>query len=727
MTQMIRLHDIHGGIHPADNKQQSTQTPIQIAPIPDELVLPLHQHIGAAAIPCVSIGERVLKGQCIAQADGFVSVPLHAPTSGTIIAIEARPVPHASGLSETCIVLQCDGQDEWYPHPSLLEQKNVRDIESLKPTDIVNFLAESGIAGLGGAGFPTAIKLHTGEYAIDTLILNGAECEPYISADDMLMRERAAEVIAGGDILLHVLQCPRALIGVEDNKPEAIAALELAIKEAQLSHKFQVVTIPTKYPSGGEKQLIQILTGKEVPSGGIPAHIGIVCQNVATASAIYRAVVLGEPLIHRITTLTGNACQHPSNWQVLLGTPIDFLLKLAGYQAQQPERVIMGGPMMGFALPHAHLPIIKTSNCLLAPSTKELPLNDYATACIRCGQCTQVCPAELLPQQLYWFSKTQELDKVEQHNIFDCIECGACSYVCPSHIPLVQYYRFAKGAIREERAAQEKALRAKERFEQRLARQEQELAEKEAKRKARAEAAAAAQKAKQADVTEPASAPVSSVDDTLEKLNKQLAASQAAVQKTKEKLAAAQADPEQADKIPALEAALEKVTSKLKSIATELAAAKKAAAASATIPSDSDKGDPNSPERLRKKWETAQLRLQTAEQRLAEAIEQQLDTVSALQTGVEKQRERVNDALAAYQASQAETPADVTTSPDNNELEKKILAQQDRVAKAEERLAMAQESGLDTVAALTMGLQKQRDKLTQLEQQRVASSTPEGV
>ncbi|MBE0483497.1 MAG: electron transport complex subunit RsxC [Bacterioplanes sp.] len=727
MTQMIRLHDIHGGIHPAENKRQSTQTAIQVAPIPNELILPLHQHIGAAAIPCVNVGERVLKGQCIAHADGFVSVPLHAPTSGTIVDIEARPVPHASGLSETCMVLQCDGQDEWQAHPSLLEQKNVSLVEQLKPADILTFLAQSGIAGLGGAGFPTAIKLHTGNYPIDTLILNGAECEPYITADDMLMRERADEVVAGGEILLHVLQCARALIGVEDNKPEAIAALEQAVIDAHLSHKIQVVSIPTKYPSGGEKQLIQILTGKEVPSGGIPAHIGIVCQNVATASAIYRAVVHGEPLIHRITTLTGDACQQPSNWQVLLGTPIDYLLTLAGYQAQQPERVIMGGPMMGFALPHLQLPVIKTSNCILAPKAKELPLNEYATACIRCGQCTQVCPAELLPQQLYWFSKTQELDKVEQHNVFDCIECGACSYVCPSHIPLVQYYRFAKGAIREERAAQEKALRAKERFEQRLARQEQELAEKEAKRKARAEAAATAQKAKQADLAEPASAPASSVDDTLEKLNKQLAASQAAVQKTKEKLAAAQADPEQADKIPALEAALEKVTSKLKSIAMELAAAKKAAAASTTTTGDSDKGDPNSPERLRKKWETAQLRLQTAEQRLAEAMEQQLDTVSALQTGVEKQRERVNDALAAYQASQTETQSDVANSPDNHELEKKILAQQDRVAKAEERLTMARESGLDTVDALAMGLQKQRDKLAQLEQQRVASSTPEGV
>lgn len=590
MTQMIRLHDIHGGIHPAENKHQSTQAAIRVVPIPPELVLPLHQHIGAAAIPCVMVGERVLKGQCIAQADGLVSVPLHAPTSGTITAIEVRPVPHASGLSETCIVLQCDGQDEWHSHSSLLEQKNVTDIEQLKAADIVQFLALSGIAGLGGAGFPTALKLHTGSYPIDTLILNGAECEPYISADDMLMRERAAEVVAGGHILLHVLQCPRGVIGVEDNKPEAIAALQQAIKEAQLTHKLHVVGIPTKYPSGGEKQLIHILTGKEVPSGGIPAQIGIVCQNVATASSIYRAVVHGEPLIHRITTLTGEACEQPSNWQVLLGTPIDFLLSLVGYQAQQPERVVMGGPMMGFALPHLQLPIIKTSNCILAPKAKELPLNDYATACIRCGQCTQVCPAELLPQQLYWFSKTQELDKVEQHNVFDCIECGACSYVCPSHIPLVQYYRFAKGAIREERAAQEKALRAKERFEQRLARQEQELAEKEAKRKARAEAAAAAQKAKQAEPSTP------------------------------------------------------------------------------------------------------------------------------------------NASELVYQASQADVHQSETPHQNHtDELDKKILAQRDRVAKAEERLLMAQKADLDTTDALAMGLQKQRDKLAQLEQQRVASAPPEGV
>ena len=747
MTNLIRLHSFDGGIHPAENKAQSTQTPIRTASLPDELILPVHQHIGAAARPLVKAGDTVLKGQRIAEAEGFVSVPLHAPTSGTVIAVEDRPVPHASGLEELCIVLRPDGREQWIEHPSLYDQLGVAHLADISPRQLIEHIRNSGIAGMGGAGFPTAVKLNVGQKPIHTLILNGAECEPYITADDMLMRERAAEVIQGALILQHIVGSKRCLIGVEDNKPEAVAALEQALVQLDQQHHIDVVVIPTKYPSGGEKQLIKILTGEEVPAGGIPASLGLVCQNVGTAAAVYRAVQFGEPLISRITTVTGDAVQQPGNFEALIGTPVAHLLHLAGYQQQKRERVIMGGPMMGFALPQLQLPITKTSNCLLAPTEQELPPNDIAMACIRCGLCVDACPADLLPQQLYWFSKAQEFDKAEQHNLFDCIECGACSYVCPSHIPLVQYYRYAKGAVREDRAAKAKAERARLRFEERLARQEREAAEKEAKRKARAEAAAKAQAEKPAAVesaTAPADTAAPATAD-LEKLQKQLDATQSAIAKTKEKLEAARADATQADKVPVLEAALAKTQDKLKELAKEIAAAKKAAKAAESMApvadaaqTATDKGDPNSPERLQRKWETAQARLDTALQRLAEAQAQGLDTVTALQAGIDKQQERVNEAHAAWQAAlngdapaSAAAPDTAAQAQANTEaidaLQKKILAQQDRVTKMQERHDMAKAEGLDTVEALALGVQKQQDKLYQLQQELAAlqgSSTP---
>ncbi|MFT4529235.1 MAG: electron transport complex protein RnfC [Thalassolituus oleivorans] len=727
MTHQIRIFDFDGGIHPAENKAQSTQRPIRLAPIPNELVLPLHQHIGAAAKPIVAVGEKVLKGQLIAEAAGFVSVPLHAPTSGEVIAIEPRLVPHASGLSEDCIVIRPDGADRWIERQGLLEQLGVDDVTDIPAAQLVNHIRDCGIAGMGGAGFPTAVKLNIGQRNIGTLILNGAECEPYITADDMLMRERAHEVVRGAQILLHILNASQCLIGVEDNKPNAIAALNAALVDLHEEHHIDVVVIPTKYPSGGEKQLIQILTGEEVPAGGIPADLGIVCQNVGTASAIARAVDHGEPLISRIATVTGDAVHSAGNWEVLIGTPVGELLELADYTVQKRERVIMGGPMMGFALPSLDIPVVKTTNCLLAPTEKELPTNKASMACIRCGMCADACPADLLPQQLYWFSKAEEFNKAEQHNLFDCIECGACSYVCPSEIPLVQYYRYAKGAVREERAAQAKADQARERFEHRLARQEREQAEKEAKRKARAEKAAQAQSAKvDAPAVTDGVVPAPSAD--LEKLQKQFDASQAAIAKTKEKLEAAKSDPEQADKVALFEAALVKTQDKMKDLAKQLAVAKKAAKAAPAADSDADKGDPNSPERLKKKWDMAQTRLDTAEKRLAEAREQGADTVTALETGVEKQRARVDEAKAAYEAALAapaastESQAKTATAVDADALAKKILAQTDRLEKAKERLAMAQQEGLDTVDALTMAVNKQQDKLTQLQQQAESAS-----
>lgn len=747
MTHMIELHSFHGGIHPAENKHQSTTRAIRPAPLASELTLPLQQHIGAPAVPCVDVGARVLKGQVIASPQGFVSVPVHAPTSGIITAIEQRMLPHVSGLMENCIILTPDGKDEWVEHQGLCAELGVDDLADIEPAVVVERIRMSGIAGMGGAGFPSAVKLSIKRQPqqpspIHTLILNGAECEPYITSDDMLMRERAAEIVRGAQILLHIVGARRCLIGIEDNKPQAVAALEQALVQFNEQHHIDVVVIPTKYPSGGEKQLIRILTGEEVPSGGIPAQIGVVCQNVATAAAIYRAVDLGEPLISRIATVTGNAVREPGNWEVAFGTPVSHLLQLSGYQPQKRERVIMGGPMMGFTLPSTQVPLVKTSNCLLAPTEQELPVNDMAMACIRCGMCTEACPVELLPQQLYWFSRAEEYEKAEQHNLFDCIECGACSWVCPSQIPLVQYYRHSKGAIREERAARQKAEQAKERHERRIARQEKEAAEKEAKRKARAEAAASSQSAKPAPAAtvakpaavakaEPAAA-APTTSEALEKLQKQLEATQTAIAKTKEKLAEAQAalaagDAAQETKVAALQTGLEKSQAKMKdlakAIATEKKALKAAPAPAVADASGSDKGDPNSPERLKRKWETAQGRLEAAQKRLQEARDQGLDTVAALEEGVRKQQDRVDEAKAAWQAAeQAPAPAVVSApaaasatdkgDPNSPErLKRKWETAQGRLEAAQSRLQEARDQGLDTAAALEESVRKQQERV----------------
>ncbi len=477
---MRKIFDFHGGIHPAENKQQSLQTGITDAGIPAELVLPLSQHIGAPAAPVVAIGQRVLKGQPIAEATGYVSVPLHAPTSGTVIAIEDRQVAHPSGLLAPCIVIASDGEDKWTPHDG------ASHYEELAGTELLARIREAGIAGMGGAGFPTGVKLAVKpDTRVDTLIINGTECEPYITADDILMRERPQQIVSGVKILRHLLRPTQILIGIEDNKPEALAAMRAATAGSDI----EVVSFPTKYPSGGEKQLIEILTGRQVPSGGLPLDLGIICQNVGTAAAVHDAVILGRPLISRVTTVTGAGVNCPGNYQVLLGTPMSYLLARAGYRAESNRRLIMGGPMMGFTVASAEVPVVKTTNCLLVPTEVELPTPAPAQACIRCGLCAEVCPASLLPQQLFWFAQGKEYEKLERHHLFDCIECGACSWVCPSNIPLVQYYRASKAELLQLRRDNEKADHSRIRFEARQERIAREEAEKAAKRAARKRAA----------------------------------------------------------------------------------------------------------------------------------------------------------------------------------------------------------------------------------------------
>ncbi|EEZ00561.1 electron transport complex protein RnfC [Vibrio sp. RC586] len=473
-----KLWDFPGGIHPFENKHQSNRQPIINASIPNELVLPLKQHIGKAGDLLVKVGDRVLKGQPLTQYTSTFMLPIHAPTSGVISAIEPRTVAHPSGLSELCIVLTPDQQEEWF------ELQPQPDYQQLSPETLLELIRQAGISGMGGAGFPTAKKLQSGLSRTEILIINAAECEPYITADDVLMRQYAQEIIQGIEIVEHILKPKLTIIGIEDNKPEAVAALQQAAQDKPMV----IRVIPTKYPSGGEKQLIKILTNLEVPKGGIPADIGLLVQNVGSLQAIARAILHGEPLIRRVVTLTGDCFRKPRNVWALLGTPVQALLNEFGYKVDKKlPRLIMGGPMMGFTLPHAQVPITKTANCILAPTRNELTSSDHEMACIRCGQCADACPVSLLPQQLQWHAKAQEFDKCEELNLKDCIECGACAYVCPSDIPLVQYYRQAKAEIRTRSLEAEAAERAKARFEEKKARMDRDKAERENRFKQAAE------------------------------------------------------------------------------------------------------------------------------------------------------------------------------------------------------------------------------------------------
>ena len=482
MTQTSPIFDFPGGLHLADHKRESNQTPIQTGPLPARLWVPLQQHIGTIAETIVRPGDNVRKGQCIAHSTDHISAAVHAPSSGTVHAIVDYPIAHPSRLSTPCVVIDTDGQDTWDTLPP-----PISDYRNADPNELRERIAWAGLVGLGGALFPTSVKANPAPGTLQTLVINAAECEPYITCDDRLMREAAEAVVAGIDIL-HTLVAPQqTFIGIEDNKPEAIAALSQALDAAERPN-IQLRIVPTKYPSGGEKQLIHLLTGVSVPSQGLPIDVGILCQNVATCAALADAVLRGQPLITRIVTLTGQGIHRPGNYRTLIGTRLDELVAHAGGYTPEAARLLMGGPMMGISLADDQTPITKGSNCYIVASETELPTPAPAQPCIRCGACVPVCPANLLPQQLYWHAKAQELDKTEAHHLFDCIECGCCAQVCPAQIPLVDYYRYAKTEIRAARQEQIKSDIARERHEARAARLARIKAERQAKLRKKKEA-----------------------------------------------------------------------------------------------------------------------------------------------------------------------------------------------------------------------------------------------
>lgn len=484
--------DFHGGIHPPQQKELTSTKPIKQLALPKQLIIPLQQHIGREGDLLVNVGDCVLKGQPLTQSTNPMVVPIHAPTSGKISAIKHSVIAHPSGLSQLCVFLDVDGEDKWR------KREVCPDLSTLSNDEIIAKIADSGISGMGGAGFPTHIKVNS-KPDINFLIINGVECEPYITSDDLLMMEQSNAIVDGIKILDKLLNPAFILIAVEDNKPKAIKALENATANIE---KIKVCAIPTKYPAGGEKQLIQILTGQEVASGSLPISNGIVMQNVATCFAINDAVRHDIPLISRVVTVTGQALSKPQNVWALLGTPVNFLLEQCAVQTEEniKQPVIMGGPMMGFSVASDIVPIIKTSNCILVPSKKEMPSAFYSQSkeveCIRCGQCSDVCPSNLLPQELQWSAKANDHAQLTKLNLSDCIECGACAYVCPSQIPLVHYYRIAKAEIRQQQQLDLKAEKAKLRFEARKLRLEQEkIARQEKHKKAAAARKAAMNKA----------------------------------------------------------------------------------------------------------------------------------------------------------------------------------------------------------------------------------------
>jgi len=431
----MTLKTFPGGLHPPDNKQWSAKLPIETCPLPAELVIALAQHIGAPAEPCVEVGARVSRGQVIGTAKGFVSVPVHAPTSGEVLAVEPRP--HPSGKALPAVVIRPDGEDAWGELPPPLEPARAT-AEELRER-----IREAGIVGMGGATFPTHVKLSPpAEKPIDTLVLNGVECEPYLTADHRLMLEESARVLDGIAILQKVLGVKRTILGIEANKPDALALME----QACAGRGIEVAALAVKYPQGAEKQLILATCGREVPSGGLPMDVGVVVQNVGTCAAVADAVLRGWPLIERVATVTGPGLRQPKNLRIRIGMPLSHLVEVCGGLTGEPAKIILGGPMMGQAQLSLEAPATRGTSGLLLFTAENVPLRPEGP-CIRCGRCVRACPARILPTTIAAYVRLDLIEEAERHHALDCIECGCCTYSCPAALPLVQAIRQGKGAI----------------------------------------------------------------------------------------------------------------------------------------------------------------------------------------------------------------------------------------------------------------------------------------
>ena len=468
------LRSFHGGVHPKEYKTLSEHCAIETLPMPKRLYVPLHQHIGQPCEPCVTAGQRVLKGEMIGRSQGFVSAPVHAPTSGTVVAIEEHAVAHPSGLTMTCVTIDPDGMDKWSDTlQGIVEPLNA------SPEAIRDKIRLAGVVGLGGAAFPSFIKMSPPKGKVaELLLINGVECEPYLTCDARLMEERARYIVAGVEIMVHALQVKECVIGIENNKPGAIRTMNNAVKKCA---NIRVQPLPVMYPQGAEKQLIEVVTGRQVPSGSLPIDVGVIVHNVATAAAIRDAVKLGRPLISRTVTVTGQGVVKPANLECLIGTPVSDLVEYCGGLKAGVRKLIMGGPMMGVTMSTMNVPVVKGTSGILALRRNDI-VEKPEQACIRCGSCINVCPISLVPCEMAWLAKSDQFDALLDVHLFDCIECGSCAYVCPANIQLVHYFRYGKTSIQADRRAQQKIELSKARTKAKEARLAREKAAKERKK-----------------------------------------------------------------------------------------------------------------------------------------------------------------------------------------------------------------------------------------------------
>lgn len=475
------------GVHPDDHKRPAADRALRVVTLPEFLHLPLTQHVGGIARPVVRIGDTVHKGQLLARAHGNISAPVHAPTSGRIVAIGDVHSPHPAGLTLPGITLAADGDDRW--DESL---EGLGDPFNADPQQISEKVSAAGVVGMGGATFPAAVKLALGRrMKVQTLIINGGECEPYLSCDDRLMRERAADVVDGARLIAYAIGAREVRVGIENNKPEAIAAMRAAAEGFAEVH---IVPVPARYPMGSDKQLISVLVKREVPAEGRAADAGVLVHNVGTAWAVHEAVRHGRPLVRRIVTVAGGAVRDPGNVETPLGVSVSHLIETCGGLLQAPARLVLGGPMMGTVLPSQQAPVVKGTSGVLALTAAEA--GDQAPApCIRCASCVDACPMGLVPHEMAAHIRAGALDQAaDQWSLTDCIGCGCCAYVCPSRIPLTHHFDYAKGELAGRERMRLRQDATKRLTAERASRQEREAAEKAAAAAAR-KAAKAAEKA----------------------------------------------------------------------------------------------------------------------------------------------------------------------------------------------------------------------------------------